>query len=61
VIRVFVLLLSPFAPHMAEELWFRLGNSTSLAYQPFPEVNYSFKVTNIELHYICLSVEKLKG
>ncbi len=33
----FVLLLSPFAPHLAEELWQLLGNSTSLAYQPWPE------------------------
>uniref|UniRef100_A0A7C9A523 leucine--tRNA ligase n=1 Tax=Opuntia streptacantha TaxID=393608 RepID=A0A7C9A523_OPUST len=35
----FVLLLSPYAPHMAEELWSRLGNSNSLAYEPFPEAN----------------------
>ncbi|KAJ8761218.1 hypothetical protein K2173_001274 [Erythroxylum novogranatense] len=38
----FVLLLSPYAPHIAEELWFRLGNSASLAYEPFPEANPFF-------------------
>lgn len=32
----FVLLLSPFAPHIAEELWQRLGHTTSLAYEPWP-------------------------
>jgi leucyl-tRNA synthetase len=32
----FVLLLSPFAPHIAEELWERLGHATSLAYEPWP-------------------------
>ncbi|XP_015621237.1 LOW QUALITY PROTEIN: leucine--tRNA ligase, chloroplastic/mitochondrial [Oryza sativa Japonica Group] len=37
VIESFILLLSPFAPHMAEELWFRLGNSRSLAHEQFPE------------------------
>jgi leucyl-tRNA synthetase len=32
----FVLLLSPYAPHMAEELWQALGNPKTLAYQPWP-------------------------
>jgi len=33
----FVLLLSPFAPHLAEELWALLGNMQTLAYEPWPE------------------------
>ncbi|MCS7000262.1 MAG: leucine--tRNA ligase [Bacteroidota bacterium] len=32
----FVLLLAPFAPHIAEELWQLLGHPNSLAYEPFP-------------------------
>jgi len=32
----FVLLLAPFAPHLAEELWQRLGHEKSLAYEPWP-------------------------
>lgn len=39
IIEAFVLLLSPYAPHMAEELWLRLGHSTSLTYEPFPKAN----------------------
>jgi leucyl-tRNA synthetase len=31
-----VLMLAPFAPHVAEELWQRLGHDESLAYAPFP-------------------------
>ncbi|WP_213455140.1 leucine--tRNA ligase [Rhizomonospora bruguierae] len=31
-----VLMVSPFAPHLAEELWSRLGHAGSLAYEPFP-------------------------
>ncbi|HEX6074435.1 MAG TPA: leucine--tRNA ligase [Micromonosporaceae bacterium] len=31
-----VLMLSPFAPHLAEELWRRLGHEDSLAYAEFP-------------------------
>lgn len=34
-----VLMLAPLAPHIAEELWLRLGHTTSLAHGPFPEVN----------------------
>jgi len=32
----FVLILSPFAPHIAEELWSILGHADTLAYEPFP-------------------------
>ena len=33
------LLLAPVAPHIAEELWARMGHRGSLAYQPFPEAD----------------------
>ena len=36
VIEPFVLLLSPMAPHIAEELWQALGHNQSLAYEPWP-------------------------
>jgi leucyl-tRNA synthetase len=36
VMRQFVLLLSPFAPHIAEELWEVLGGAETLAYEPWP-------------------------
>ena len=32
----FVLILSPYAPHLAEELWARMGNNATLAYEPWP-------------------------
>ncbi len=32
----FVQLLAPFAPHVAEELWEKLGHKTSLAYESWP-------------------------
>src|SRR4030095_4570119 len=32
----FVWLLAPFAPHLAEELWQRLGQAETLAYEPWP-------------------------
>ena len=36
VAEALVLMVAPLAPHVAEEMWSRLGHSTSLAYQPFP-------------------------
>ena len=36
VMEPFVLLLSPFAPHIAEELWQLLGHQQTLAYEPWP-------------------------
>ena len=29
-------MVSPFAPHVAEELWERLGHTASLAREPYP-------------------------
>ncbi|MCX8063754.1 MAG: leucine--tRNA ligase [Candidatus Hydrogenedentes bacterium] len=33
----FILILSPFAPHIAEEIWERFGHNNTLAYEPWPE------------------------
>ncbi len=32
-----ILMLSPYAPHMAEELWQLLGHGSTLAYEPWPQ------------------------
>ncbi|HCD31914.1 MAG TPA: leucine--tRNA ligase, partial [Phycisphaerales bacterium] len=46
----FVLLLSPIAPHMAEELWQRLGHEESLARAAWPKYDEALLVENeIEL------------
>ena len=39
---VFTKILSPFAPHVAEELWQILGNNKSLAYEPWPPFNEEY-------------------
>jgi leucyl-tRNA synthetase len=44
VIEPLVLMLSPFAPHLAEELWSRLGHANSLAYAPWPAYDEAFLV-----------------
>ncbi len=41
VMETFVLILSPFAPHLSEELWSLLGHEKTLAYEKWPEWNDS--------------------
>ncbi len=43
-IETFVKLLSPLAPHIAEELWNKLGHKNTIAYEPWPEYDAS-KIT----------------
>lgn len=42
IVEKFVLLLSPFAPHLGEELWQKLGHKETLAYYPWPEFKAEF-------------------
>ena len=35
--EVLLQLLSPFAPHMTEELWQQMGHGDQLAYHPWPQ------------------------
>jgi leucyl-tRNA synthetase len=37
-----VLLLAPRTPHVAEELWSRMGHPGSLAFEPFPEADLAY-------------------
>ena len=39
---LFTMVLSPFAPHLSEELWQTLGNKKSLAYEPWPVYNEEY-------------------
>ena len=50
VVERFVLILAPFAPHIAEELWERLGHTDTLTYEPWPEYDKELiKEKEIEL------------
>ncbi|HEX2920620.1 MAG TPA: leucine--tRNA ligase [Bacteroidales bacterium] len=40
--EIFALVLAPFAPHTAEELWQLLGHNKTLAYEPWPEYEEKF-------------------
>lgn len=46
ILEPMVILISPFAPHIAEELWSKLGHKSSVAFASFPEYNQKFTIEN---------------
>jgi leucyl-tRNA synthetase len=59
-LRIFVILLAPFVPHIAEELWSQLGEKSSLAHQPWPKYDAAALVS--ETQSIVVQVNgKLRG
>lgn len=42
--ETFAKILSPFAPHLAEEIWSILGHAHTIAYEPFPVADPTFLV-----------------
>ena len=50
VLETLTLLLSPYAPHLAEELWEKLGNSDSVTTQEWPVFDAAHLVES-EIHY----------
>ncbi|MBS0618108.1 MAG: leucine--tRNA ligase [Spirochaetes bacterium] len=40
----FIQLLSPFAPHLCEEIWQAMGNQESIAYTPWPKYDAQYLV-----------------
>ena len=56
----FVLCLSPFAPHLGEELWAFLGHDKTLAYEPWPAYDPNALVEN-EIEIPVQVLGKLRG
>jgi leucyl-tRNA synthetase len=52
--------LSPFAPHIAEELWARLGHAESLAYEPWPVFDPAYLVED-QVEIVVQVNGKLRG
>jgi len=44
ILEPLLVLISPYAPHIAEELWSQLGNNGSISIAPFPEFDASHLV-----------------
>ncbi|RCJ20961.1 leucine--tRNA ligase [Nostoc sp. ATCC 43529] len=41
-LKSYLLMLAPFAPHLTEELWHQIGESSSIHQQTFPQANPEF-------------------
>ena len=59
-LETFVLCLSPFAPHLGEELWQFLGHDKSLAYEPWPKFDPAALVED-EIEIPVQVMGKLRG
>ena len=46
ILEQLIILLSPFAPHIAEELWEALGHQESITYAAFPEYVEAYTIEN---------------
>ena len=46
----FMVLLSPYAPHFAEEIWEKFGNNTSISFVNFPQYEPKYLIEN-EVNY----------
>lgn len=44
IFKEFLILLSPYAPHIADEIYSKMGYTTSIAFEKFPEFNPAFLV-----------------
>jgi len=50
ILEPLVIMIAPYAPHMAEELWENFGHSDTITYATFPVFNEEFTVDNT-FHY----------
>ncbi|MBC8145983.1 MAG: leucine--tRNA ligase, partial [bacterium] len=55
----FVRILSPFAPHISEEMWERLGHSNTVAYEPWPTFDES-KIVESDIEIVLQVNSKIK-
>jgi leucyl-tRNA synthetase len=60
VLEPFILLLAPFAPHLAEELWQKLGHAGSLAHEPWPTYD-SARIRSDSIEVVLQVNGKLRG
>lgn len=75
ILEPLTILISPFAPHIAEELWAFLGNSDSITYEKYPIHDDAFLIETDKEYPISfngkmkftlklsleLSIEEIKG
>ena len=59
ILKPLLILISPFAPHIAEELWNKAGNKKSISYAKYPKYNKKYLIKN-EYEYPIMINGKLR-
>ena len=54
----FVKVLSPYAPHLGEELWEKLGHNNTIAYENWPEANENFTKDDVKTIVVMVNGKK---
>ena len=58
ILEPLLILISPYAPHIAEELWEKLGNTTSISTADFPVFNPQFLVESNKTYPVSFNGKK---
>ena len=58
ILEPLLVLVSPYAPHIAEELWEALGHNESIAYAPFPVFEEKYLVESSKLYPVSFNGKK---
>ena len=54
----FVKVLSPYAPHLGEELWEKLGHNNTIAYESWPVINEDFAKDDVKTIVVMVNGKK---
>ena len=58
ILEPLAVMISPYAPHLAEELWHQMGHNDSVVIQKFPEFNESYVVENSFMYPVSINGKK---
>lgn len=58
ILEPLAIMISPYAPHLAEELWHQMGHNGSVVMQQFPEFNESYVVENSFMYPVSINGKK---
>ena len=58
ILEPLTIMISPYAPHIAEELWHQLGHEDSVVMQKFPEFNEKYIIENTFTYPVSINGKK---
>ena len=55
ILEPLLILISPYAPHIAEELWHLMGNTSSILDASYPKYDLAYTIDNSKLYPIAIN------